>query len=77
MSRVCYGADPAPGTTLPTGGAYTLPDEATAATLGRPHFMAVSVRAAHLDFLYLDRRGHRRAAWTRGPGDWAGGWIAP
>ena len=77
MSRVCYGADPAPGTTLPTGGAYTLPDEATAATLGRPHFAAVSVRAAHLDFLYLDRRGHRRAAWTRGPGDWAGGWIAP
>jgi pyridoxamine 5'-phosphate oxidase len=77
MSRVCYGADPAPGTALPTGGAYTLPDEDAAASLGRPHFAAVRVRAARLDFLYLDRRGHRRAAWTRGQGDWTGGWIAP
>ena len=77
MSRVCYGADPAPGTALPAGGAYTLPDENAAASLGRPHFAAVRVRAARLDFLYLDRRGHRRAAWTRGQGDWTGGWIAP
>ncbi|MDF2598327.1 MAG: pyridoxamine 5-phosphate oxidase [Methylobacterium brachiatum] len=77
MSRVCYGADPAPGTALPAGGAYTLPDENAAAALGRPHFAAVTVRAARLDFLYLDRRGHRRAAWTRGQGDWTGGWIAP
>ncbi|MCJ2142912.1 pyridoxamine 5'-phosphate oxidase family protein [Methylobacterium sp. E-066] len=77
MSRVCYGADPAPGTGLPTGGAYTLPDEETAATLGRPHFAAVSVRAERLDFLYLDRRGHRRAAWQRSPAGWSGSWIAP
>ena len=77
MSRVCYGAAPAPGTALPAGDAYTLPDEATAATLGRPHFAAVRVRAARLDFLYLDRRGHRRAAWARGQGDWTGSWIAP
>ncbi|MCJ2124651.1 pyridoxamine 5'-phosphate oxidase family protein [Methylobacterium sp. J-077] len=77
MSRVCYGADPAPGTALATGGAYTLPDEQTAATLGRPHFAAVSVRAERLDFLYLDRRGHRRAAWRRLRNDWTGGWIAP
>jgi len=77
MSRVCYGADPAPGTALATGGAYMLPDEETAATLGRPHFAAVSVRAERLDFLYLDRRGHRRAAWRRLRNDWTGGWIAP
>ncbi|MCJ2093441.1 pyridoxamine 5'-phosphate oxidase family protein [Methylobacterium sp. J-072] len=77
MSRVCYGADPAPGTALPTGGAYTLPDEETAATLGRPHFAAVSVRAERLDFLYLDRRGHRRAAWQRSQAGWSGGWVAP
>ena len=77
MSRVCYGADPAPGTTLPTGGAYTLPDEDAAATLGRPHFAAASVRAERLDVLYLDRRGHRRAAWRRTEECWSGGWIAP
>jgi pyridoxamine 5'-phosphate oxidase len=77
MSRVCYGADPAPGTALPTGGAYTLPDADAAATLGRPHFGAIVVRAERLDVLYLDRRGHRRAAWSRAQDNWTGGWIAP
>jgi pyridoxamine 5'-phosphate oxidase len=77
MSRVCYGAEPAPGTVLSAGGAYRLPDEPSATILGRPHFAAVVVRAAHLDFLYLDRRGHRRAAWRRTETGWAGDWIAP
>ncbi len=76
MSRVCYGAEPGPGTSLPAGDAYSLPDETAAATLGRPHFAAVLVRAERLDFLYLDRRGHRRAAW-HAAGGWSGGWIAP
>jgi pyridoxamine 5'-phosphate oxidase len=77
MSRVCYGSEPGPGTVLPAGGAYALPDEGTAATLGRPHFAAVVVRAERLDFLYLDRRGHRRAAWRRSETGWQGGWRAP
>jgi pyridoxamine 5'-phosphate oxidase len=78
MSRVCYGAEPGPGTALPAGSAYVLPDEGSAAALGRQHFAAVSVRAARLDFLYLDRRGHRRAAWTRAEDeDWQGRWLAP
>ena len=77
MSRVCYGAEPAPGTALPAGDAYTLPDEATAAMTGRRNFCAVVVRAQRLDFLYLDRRGHRRAAWCRDGSDWEGGWVAP
>ena len=81
MSRVCYGSEPGPGTALPAGGAYTLPDEASAAVQGRPHFAAVVVRAERLDFLYLDRRGHRRAVWRRGvddgKGGWKGGWTAP
>jgi pyridoxamine 5'-phosphate oxidase len=77
MSRVCYGATPAPGTALPTGGAYTLPEEGSAAALGRPHFAAVAVRAERLDFLYLDRRGHRRAGWRRDGDAWSGGWVAP
>lgn len=77
MSRVCYGADPAPGTLLPAGDAYTLPDEGEAARIGRPHFCAVRVEAQRLDFLYLDRRGHRRAAWRRDGAGWAGTWLAP
>lgn len=77
MSRVCYGADPAPGTCLPAGDAYSLPDEDAARTSGRPHFCAVVVEARRLDFLYLDRRGHRRAAWQRDGAHWAGTWLAP
>jgi hypothetical protein len=76
MSRVCYGADPAPGARLPAGGAYTLPDPEAALTLGRPNFCAVVVTLARLEFLYLDRRGHRRAAWDRADG-WRGAWLAP
>jgi hypothetical protein len=77
MSRVCYGADPAPGTTLPAGDAYSLPHEDEAVTLGRPHFCAVRIEARRLDFLYLDRRGHRRAAWRREGSVWVGSWVAP
>ncbi|MCJ2017412.1 pyridoxamine 5'-phosphate oxidase family protein [Methylobacterium sp. E-065] len=77
MSRVCYGAEPGPGTTLPAGDAYTMPDETAAATVGRPHFAAVLLRAERLEFLYLDRRGHRRAAWSRDASGWCGTWLAP
>ncbi len=77
MSRVCYGAEPGPGTALPAGGAYALPDETSAAATGRPNFAAVLVRAERLDFLYLDRRGHRRAAWDRREAGWRGAWLAP
>ncbi|NEU11277.1 pyridoxamine 5'-phosphate oxidase [Methylobacterium sp. BTF04] len=76
MSRICYGVTPAPGTALPTGDAYALPDEAEVA-LGRPHFCATVVTATALDFLFLDRRGHRRAGWSLVDGQWAGRWLAP
>lgn len=77
MSRVCYALTPGPGTALPAGGAYALPDEAEAVTMGRPHFAAVLVRAWRLEALYLDRRGHRRAGWRRDGEGWDGGWLAP
>ena len=77
MSRVCYAAEPPPGTALLAGNAYTLADEATAAKTGRRNFCAVVVTAQRLDFLYLDRRGHRRAAWCRDGDGWDGGWVAP
>ncbi len=78
MSRVCYGTAPGPGTAISAGGAYALPDADEAPALGRPHFAAVVVRVAALDFLYLDRRGHRRARWDRaGAEPWTGRWLVP
>ena len=77
MSRVCYGSEPGPGTALPAGDAYSLPAKRRPARWGGPHFAAVMVRAERLDFLYLDRRGHRRAGWRRGEAGWQGGWLAP
>lgn len=77
MSRVGYGIVPGPGTGLTSGGAYAVPDEAEASAIGRPNFSAVVIRADALDFLYLDRRGHRRAAWRRVGEAWVGGWLVP
>jgi len=77
MSRTCYGIDPAPGTRLPTGDAYTQPEDGAEMDLGRANFCAVVVTATRLDFLFLDRRGHRRAAWVPGPEGWTGTWLAP
>lgn len=77
MSRVCYGIDPAPGTRLPAGDAYTLPGETPEAEIGRENFCAVVVQVARLDLLYLDRRGHRRAVFARDGDGWTGGWVAP
>jgi hypothetical protein len=54
-----------------------VPDEAAALTVGRPNFAAVLVRADALDFLYLDRRGHRRAGWRRDGEGWRGEWRVP
>lgn len=77
MSRVCYGTDPAPGTPIPEGGAYALPDEDPEARIGRENFCAVLVRAERLDLLYLDRRGHRRAVFSRDGDVWVGRWVTP
>ncbi|MCJ2079771.1 pyridoxamine 5'-phosphate oxidase family protein [Methylobacterium sp. J-090] len=82
MSRTCYGIAPAPGTALPTGGAYTQPEDGADLDLSRANFCAVVVTAERLDFLFLDRRGHRRAGWARGEAGcgeagWTGTWLAP
>ncbi|MBX9934905.1 MAG: pyridoxamine 5'-phosphate oxidase family protein [Methylobacterium sp.] len=76
MSRVCYGTAPAPGTVIATGGAYTLPDEGATGG-GRANFCAVVVAVETLEFLYLDRRGHRRAGWARSGEGWSGDWLVP
>lgn len=77
MSRVCYGVEPAPGTALARGDAYAMPDEDPDARLGRENFCAVVFTAERLDLLYLDRRGHRRAVFSREGEGWMGTWVAP
>lgn len=77
MSRVCYGVEPAPGTALPAGDAYALPEEDPAARVGRGNFCAVVLSAERLDLLFLDRRGHRRAVFCREGEGWGGSWVAP
>lgn len=77
MSRVCYGVEPAPGTALAAGDAYAMPDEDPDARLGRENFCAVVFTAERLDLLYLDRRGHRRAVFSREGEGWMGTWVAP
>jgi hypothetical protein len=77
MSRVCYGVEPAPGTALAAGDAYIMPYEDPEARLGRENFCAVVFTAERLDLLYLDRRGHRRAVFSREGEGWMGTWVAP
>ncbi|KQQ18065.1 pyridoxamine 5'-phosphate oxidase [Methylobacterium sp. Leaf123] len=77
MSRVCYGVEPAPGTALAAGDAYTMPEEDPEARIGRENFCAVVLNAERIDLLYLDRRGHRRAVFCREGEGWMGTWVAP
>lgn len=77
MSRVGYGSIPGPGARIGEGGAYALPGPDEASTLGRPHFGVLVLKAMRLDFLYLDRRGNRRAAWEREGESWSGTWLVP
>ncbi|MCJ2131076.1 pyridoxamine 5'-phosphate oxidase family protein [Methylobacterium sp. E-045] len=77
MSLVCYGVAPEPGAELASGDAYSLPETDAGIAAGRLNFCAVLVSATRLEFLFLDRRGHRRAAWTRNGDGWAGTWLAP
>ena len=77
MSRIVYGIEPGPGTPISHGDAYALPASETAIAAGRHQFCAVLVRATRLEFLYLQRSGHRRAAWRRDGDAWNGSWLAP
>lgn len=77
MEQVGYGIAPAPGTALASGGDYTLPHEDDAILSGRDNFAVAVVRAERLEFLYLDRRGHRRALWLRSDVGWVETWLVP
>ncbi|KAA2244013.1 pyridoxamine 5'-phosphate oxidase family protein [Salinarimonas soli] len=77
FSRVCYATSPAPGASIPEGGAYTQPTP-EGADGGRGNFAAVLVRIERLETLYLAFSGHRRAlfAWRTGAEPEAT-WLVP
>ncbi|AWB20614.1 pyridoxamine 5'-phosphate oxidase [Methylobacterium currus] len=77
MSRLCYGTAPAPGTPLPEGGAFVLPEDEAALEAGFSAFRVVILTAARLEFLYLARQGHRRALFTWDEEGQGAAWLAP
>ncbi|WP_295880554.1 pyridoxamine 5'-phosphate oxidase family protein [uncultured Thiohalocapsa sp.] len=77
-SRACYRAPAAPG--APVDDPRLLdpaPAPPADAEAGREHFSVVLVTLAHIDWLYLAARGHRRACFEWHEGRWRGAWLAP
>lgn len=67
--RLNYAHEPAPGTPLPRGDAFSfVPDPA--------NFAVIRVKLDHIDYVSLAETGHRRAAFLRSDG-WKGQWLSP
>jgi hypothetical protein len=73
ISRMCYAVEPGPGT--PIAAPLPAPTDSQA---GRPHFAALLLHMARLEWLWLDSAGHQRAdfAWDA-DGRLASRWLAP
>lgn len=74
MSRVCYGTAPAPGTSIASGGDFTLPQNDAEIAAGEDHFAVVVLTLSSLEWLFLDHAGHRRARFMA---DGSGQWLSP
>jgi pyridoxamine 5'-phosphate oxidase len=61
MSRHCYVTEPAPGSIIDEGHAFTLPKGRMLTDEGRPHFAAVVIHFNRLEWLWLGSEGHRRS----------------
>ena len=72
FSRACYRTIPAPGSAIPRGDAYDIPD-ADDAERGRESFRAVTVAVDRIEALYLAATGHRRATFS----DKRKSWLVP
>jgi pyridoxamine 5'-phosphate oxidase len=78
MSRVCYGALPAPGTPIDAPDAFSLPEASEEATrAGEANFVAVLVAVESLEWLHLGHAGHRRALFSWPTDTLTAGWLAP
>ncbi len=67
-SRISYGTEPFPGTSIEDALGYTKPPV-------RDRFCVLRVRAEFIDLTYLGE-DHRRASYTRAC-DWEGQWLSP
>jgi hypothetical protein len=72
FSRMCYAAEPAPGT--PIAAPLPAPTDPEA---GRPHFVAVTLSVLSLEWLWLDAAGHRRARFAFADDGIDASWLAP
>ena len=72
-SRLCYQNPFAPGAEVPAPEAAHPDAEAD----GYTNFTAIRCSVESFDWLYLDARGHRRAAFEWQQGTWLGRWVAP
>ena len=75
ISRACYAINPAPGTVLDMAGDYDVPAEAGEDSDALQNFRAVIITATRLEWLYLARRGHRRAVFDLVNHE--ASWLAP
>ncbi|WP_029056895.1 pyridoxamine 5'-phosphate oxidase family protein [Stappia stellulata] len=75
MSRACYQIETGPGTEIPAPGAAVYAPERL--DEGRANFAVLMAEVMKMEWLYLAARGHARARFERGAGDWTGCWLAP
>ncbi len=78
-SRQAYGTEPAPGSVIPEGHAFKVPENTDDAAAGRRHFAAVRVRCERLECLWLGDTGHRRALfeWKAAEAEPVMRWLVP
>ena len=75
-SLVAYGTEPAPGSAIEEGGAYSVPGEGAAAA-GQGNFAAVSVSVETIEYVFLAHSGHRRARFAFEAGRLEATWLVP
>jgi pyridoxamine 5'-phosphate oxidase len=76
-SRACYGVEPGPGAVISRGDGYRLPAEEAGILAGFDNFAAIETTVDRLEWLLLDRGGHRRVLFTWTGGGWDGCWLVP
>lgn len=79
MSRECYRVNRGPGSVVSAADDWSIPQDVEDPDMGKENFVAVSIAAESIEWLYLARGGHRRARFCVGEqGTLAQGeWLVP
>lgn len=75
-ARWLYQMEAPAGTPLPAAAAADL-SAVPGQSDGRANFAVITTRIEALDWLYLDRRGHRRARFRWSGEHWESAWVMP